>query len=130
MIGRRSFMALLGLAPVAASTAPVAPKGIEPRPMPSAGLIGMSSASKPYRFTVLEAYKAGLLSRQEFEQAALSEYGYPRPRQELDDDLASYRSFSAVAKHRIQRQRMVDRAVSTLENGTIFERIGTWTRVL
>jgi hypothetical protein len=103
MIGRRGLLSLIGLAPLAATQA----SAHWPTPPPPSLSETVRSAGPTVGRTELlrRAQAAGLVSKEDFADFLLSEYGTGNVRVTLDPDLEVMRSFSTTAKLRIQRER-------------------------
>ena len=107
-MNRRRVMSVLGFAPVAvssvASGSAVADYPVQPP------LAGPALASGPTSQEVLRmAYKAGLVPDALLRRAVLEEHGRYRPFAH-EKTIEGYRSFSAVAKHRLLEEARTDQA--------------------
>jgi hypothetical protein len=119
---RRSFLALLGLSPVASAAAPdviggAASFSSDPFAVPQA----MNTGGKYIgRATQLKrAMRMGLVTRDDIKRAHLD--ATRGSRYQLDHDIEAFKSFSASAKHRLQQEREAERfaEMSTIENDAL-----------
>jgi hypothetical protein len=118
MSTRRGILAMLGLGPVAIASMepqgiPGIPYGGTAIPPAYAGeVVGVSNGVN-VRATLSAAYRAGLVNRETM-LAAIRDWdngGSPLNDFGMDDDIKALRSFSEVAKRRLQKDRSEERAM-------------------
>lgn len=130
MLGRRKFLALMGMAPAAAPL--VAKAALEKEAATYAGIKGLGglaappipespvSGSSDKASRVLRTILSDKKMRDEFESLTYESY---RHISALDPDIACLRSYSLAAKIAFQRQRNVARSINNDLHGWPWQRL-------
>lgn len=129
MLGRRKFLALMGMAPAAAPL--VAKAALEKEAATYAGIKGLNDLAAPMPESpvsgapekasrVLRTILSDKKMRDEFESLTYESY---RHISALDPDIACLRSYSLAAKIAFQRQRNVARSINNDLHGWPWQRL-------